>query len=64
MRIETDSIGKQGVKDSAYYGIHTVRAIANFPVTKTTVNPLLLITKLVLLVKLNITLSSKRVKKF
>ncbi|MCP0887149.1 aspartate ammonia-lyase [Ligilactobacillus sp. WILCCON 0076] len=50
MRIETDSIGKQGVTDSAYYGIHTVRAIANFPVTKATVNPLLI--KKMILVKL------------
>jgi aspartate ammonia-lyase len=32
-RIEHDLLGDRGVPRSAYYGIHTVRAIENFPIT-------------------------------
>ncbi|RRK10012.1 aspartate ammonia-lyase [Lactiplantibacillus garii] len=42
MRIEEDCIGKMAVKDDALYGIHTVRAVHNFPVTKERMNPLLI----------------------
>jgi len=33
MRIEEDLIGKREVPEKAYYGIHTVRAVENFPLT-------------------------------
>lgn len=32
-RIETDSLGERQVENSAYYGIQTVRALENFPIT-------------------------------
>ena len=32
-RIEKDSLGERRVPATAYYGIHTVRAIENFPIT-------------------------------
>lgn len=32
-RIEKDSLGERKVPSRAYYGIHTVRAIENFPIT-------------------------------
>ena len=33
MRRETDSMGKKEVPDAAYYGVQTVRALENFPVS-------------------------------
>lgn len=33
MRVETDSLGELQVPDDALYGIHTLRALANFPLT-------------------------------
>jgi aspartate ammonia-lyase len=33
MRLEKDSMGKRGVPDDAYYGVQTMRALANFPVS-------------------------------
>lgn len=33
MRIEHDMLGELPVADDVYYGIHTTRAIANFPIT-------------------------------
>jgi aspartate ammonia-lyase len=32
-RIETDLIGEKAIPISAYYGIHTLRAVENFPIT-------------------------------
>ena len=32
-RIERDSLGELAVSEHAYYGIHTVRALENFPIT-------------------------------
>ncbi len=32
-RLEQDSIGTKEVPETAYYGIHTVRAVENFPIT-------------------------------
>jgi aspartate ammonia-lyase len=32
-RIETDLIGEKAIPQSAYYGIHTLRAVENFPIT-------------------------------
>ena len=42
MRIEEDCIGKLPVEENALYGIHTVRAVHNFPVTKERMDPLLI----------------------
>jgi aspartate ammonia-lyase len=39
MRIETDSLGELHVPEDALYGIHTVRALANFPLTGTPCAP-------------------------
>ena len=33
MRMEKDSIGKKEIPDDSYYGIQTLRAIENFPVS-------------------------------
>ncbi|WP_430335864.1 aspartate ammonia-lyase [Rhodococcus sp. ACT016] len=38
VRIETDSLGSLAVPASAYYGIHTMRAAANFPITGRTLS--------------------------
>lgn len=32
-RIEHDLLGDLAVPDEAYYGVHTLRALANFPIT-------------------------------
>ncbi len=41
MRIEQDMLGKRKIEDSAYYGIHTVRAVENFAITGVPVHPAL-----------------------
>lgn len=33
MRLETDLLGEKQIPDSAYWGIHTLRAIENFPIS-------------------------------
>src|SRR5690554_6651056 len=33
-RIETDSLGSMEIPKSAYWGIHTARALENFPITR------------------------------
>ncbi|CAH1851536.1 aspartate ammonia-lyase [Convivina intestini] len=42
MRIETDSLGSLAVPDEARYGIHTQRALNNFPISQTTTKPALI----------------------
>jgi aspartate ammonia-lyase len=41
-RVETDSLGRREVPDAAYYGIQTLRAVENFPVSGLTASPLLI----------------------
>ena len=41
MRIEEDCIGKLPVDDEALYGIHTLRAVGNFPISPERINPLI-----------------------
>ncbi|MGE4549462.1 MAG: aspartate ammonia-lyase [Intestinibacillus sp.] len=41
MRLEHDLLGALPVPDDAYYGIHTVRALENFPITGTPIHPAL-----------------------
>jgi aspartate ammonia-lyase len=36
-RLEHDLIGDRTVSSAAYYGVHTVRAVENFPITGTTI---------------------------
>jgi len=38
-RTEQDALGARDLPESAYYGIHTARAMDNFPVSGRTVNP-------------------------
>ncbi|MBM7617324.1 aspartate ammonia-lyase [Weissella uvarum] len=38
MRVESDSLGQVEVPDQAFYGVHTVRALENFPITGEHVN--------------------------
>ncbi|MEN5073328.1 aspartate ammonia-lyase [Isoptericola cucumis] len=38
VRVEEDLLGTREVPAEAYYGIHTVRAVENFPISGTTVN--------------------------
>ncbi|WP_336824152.1 aspartate ammonia-lyase [Sporosarcina sp. USHLN248] len=38
-RIEKDFLGEKEVPDSAYYGIQTIRATENFPITKERMHP-------------------------
>ncbi|MCG0574752.1 aspartate ammonia-lyase [Lactiplantibacillus plantarum] len=42
MRIEADCIGKLAVPDDALYGIHTLRAVHNFPITTELMHPLIM----------------------
>lgn len=42
MRIEKDLLGEKEVKDEAYYGIHTLRARENFPLSGHGVHPKLI----------------------
>src|SRR6478609_11076133 len=37
-RIEHDLLGERHVPSSAYYGIHTLRALENFPITGTPIS--------------------------
>ena len=37
-RTETDLLGSREVPANAYYGVHTVRAIENFPISEQTIN--------------------------
>ena len=39
MRVETDALGSLPVPADAYYGIHTVRALANFPISGQAIHP-------------------------
>ncbi|WP_022881767.1 aspartate ammonia-lyase [Gryllotalpicola ginsengisoli] len=34
MRIEADSLGERQIPDEAYWGVHTARAVENFPISK------------------------------
>src|SRR5262252_1430391 len=36
-RLEHDLLGNRTVSASAYYGVHTLRAVENFPITDTTI---------------------------
>src|SRR3954466_11443606 len=38
VRVEHDLLGDRAVPDDAYYGIHTLRALENFPITGTTIS--------------------------
>lgn len=42
MRIETDSIGPKALPCSAYYGIHSLRAKENFPLSNDPLHPILI----------------------
>ncbi len=42
-RIEKDSLGSKDVPDSVYYGIQTLRAVENFPITGVPVHPELVV---------------------
>ncbi|AZA13574.1 aspartate ammonia-lyase [Corynebacterium choanae] len=37
-RIEVDLLGEMEVPDDAYYGVHTLRAMENFQISRTTIN--------------------------
>jgi len=37
-RIEHDLLGDRAVPETAYYGVHTLRAIENFPITGTPIS--------------------------
>ncbi len=39
MRIEKDFLGTKEVPDEAYYGIQTMRAVENFPITGQKLHP-------------------------
>src|SRR3954465_14280957 len=38
VRVEHDLLGDRAVPDDAYYGIHTLRALENFPITGTSIS--------------------------
>ncbi len=38
MRVEEDLLGTREVPDEAYYGIHTQRAVENFPISGRTIS--------------------------
>ncbi len=37
-RLETDLLGPRDIPAEAYYGIHTLRAVENFPITGTPIS--------------------------
>lgn len=39
MRIESDSLGQLNIPQTTYYGIHTQRALNNFPISKASTHP-------------------------
>ncbi len=39
VRIEKDSFGEKDVPDDAYYGVHTLRSIENFQISKNKFQP-------------------------
>lgn len=41
MRIERDMLGAHPVPDDAYYGVHTARALENFPIARRPIHPAL-----------------------
>ena len=38
-RIEKDSLGKLEIPSNAYYGIHSLRSLNNFPISEEKTNP-------------------------
>ena len=38
LRVEHDLLGERQVPANAYYGIHTLRALENFPITGTPIS--------------------------
>ncbi len=42
-RIESDSLGEKYVPENAYYGVQTVRAEENFPITKTPIHKYMIV---------------------
>ena len=42
MRIEQDCIGKLAIDDDALYGIHSKRAVKNFPISNEKIHPLII----------------------
>lgn len=42
-RLEHDFLGEKEVPESAYYGIQTLRAVENFPITGVPIHPELLV---------------------
>ena len=41
-RMEADSIGTLEVPSDAYYGVQSLRAKRNFPITGTAINPVMI----------------------
>lgn len=41
-RIEADSIGSLEVPSDAYYGVQSLRAKRNFPITGTSIHPVMI----------------------
>ena len=59
-RVEEDLLGKLEVPDDAYYGIHTLRAIDNFQISRTTINYIPEFIRGMVLVKKAAALSNRR----
>jgi len=38
-RLEHDFLGEKHIPASAYWGVHTARAVENFPITGTKISP-------------------------
>ncbi|HEU0199801.1 MAG TPA: aspartate ammonia-lyase, partial [Burkholderiaceae bacterium] len=59
VRIEQDSLGECAVPAAAYYGIHTVRAVENYPITGTPIGAITDLIRAYALVKKAATLANR-----
>lgn len=60
-RTETDLLGSREVPADAYYGVHTLRARENFPISRTTVNDLPHLIRGMVMVKKATAMANRRV---
>ena len=61
-RVEEDLLGSQDVPADAYYGVHTVRAIANFTISSATINDVPEMVKGMVLVKKASAMANKELR--
>ena len=53
-RVEKDFLGEKRIPESAYWGIHTARAVENFPISGTTLSAMPDLTHLIIIITLSL----------